>query len=120
MLPQQQAMTDLFEFLEAHGYTQIDKINLQTIRELAALVLEENVLVYGKKIYRQILGGAMGSSFTLTLANIYMWKWQKRWMDRQRSSGEIFLRSVSEICLARPLSMRFPWIFFLDTSMISS
>ncbi|CAM2730563.1 unnamed protein product, partial [Rotaria socialis] len=32
--------------------------------------------VYGKKFYRQIIGGAMGSPFTLTLANIFMWKWE--------------------------------------------
>ncbi|CAF4698981.1 unnamed protein product [Rotaria socialis] len=46
---------------------QIIKIPLDTIRKLASIVLEQNVCVYDKKIYQQVLGGAMGSSFTLTL-----------------------------------------------------
>jgi len=33
------------------------------------IVIKENVFVYDKKYFKQILGGAMGSSFTLTLAN---------------------------------------------------
>ena len=34
-------------------------------------VLIEFLIQYG---YRQIIGGAMGSAFTLTSANIFMWK----------------------------------------------
>lgn len=74
MLPQEEALDTLLTFLQLHGYTHIEKINLTTIRKFAALVLQQNVFVYGKKIYQQTLGGAMGSSFTLTLANIYMWQ----------------------------------------------
>ncbi|CAF2053126.1 unnamed protein product, partial [Rotaria magnacalcarata] len=55
----------------------------ETIRLLASIVLKENVFVYGKKIYQQVLGGAMGSLFTLTLANIFMWKWHKELVRRQ-------------------------------------
>ncbi|CAF5127583.1 unnamed protein product, partial [Rotaria magnacalcarata] len=43
----------------------------------AYLVLKETAFVDGNKFYRQIIGGAMGSPFTLTLANIFMWKWEK-------------------------------------------
>jgi hypothetical protein len=74
MLPQDQALDILGEFLETHGHTKVDKIDIKTIKELGSIVLEKNVFVYNNKFYRQILGGAMGSSFTLTLANIFMWK----------------------------------------------
>jgi len=49
-------------------------MNIQTIKELAYIVLKENVFVYGKHIYiyQQTIDGAMGSSFTLTLANLFM------------------------------------------------
>ena len=50
---------------------------LNTIRQSAAIVLKENVFVYDHKIYHQILGGTMSLSFTLTLANVFMWKWPK-------------------------------------------
>jgi hypothetical protein len=39
---------------------------------LARVVLQANAFVYDNKFYRHIIGGAMGSAFTLTLANIFM------------------------------------------------
>ncbi|CAF4103748.1 unnamed protein product [Rotaria sordida] len=92
MLPQEKALNILMEFLHVHGYTRVKGIPLDAIRKLASLVLKENVFVYGKTIYRQILGGAMGSSFTLTLANIFMWKWQKQLVRIQEITGEFYGR----------------------------
>ncbi|CAF2119439.1 unnamed protein product, partial [Rotaria magnacalcarata] len=92
MLPQDEALNILVEFLNVHGYTKVKGIPLETIRLLASIVLKENVFVYGKKIYQQVLGGAMGSSFTLTLANIFMWKWQKELVRRQDMTGEYYGR----------------------------
>ena len=92
MLPQEEALNILVEFLNVYGYTKVKGIPVETIKILASIVLEENVFVYGKKIYRQVLGGAMGSSFTLTLANIFMWKWQKELVRRQDMTGEFYGR----------------------------
>ena len=92
MLPQDEALNILMEFLHVHGYKKVKGINLDTIRKLASKVLKENVFAYGKKIYKQTTGGAMGSSFTLTLANIFMWKWQKKFVEEQSSTGEYFGR----------------------------
>jgi hypothetical protein len=92
MLPQDEAFNSLMEFLHVYGYKKVKGINLDTIRKLASIVLKENVFAYGKKIYKQTTGGAMGSSFTLTLANIYMWKWQKKFLDEQASTGEFYGR----------------------------
>ncbi|CAF4735498.1 unnamed protein product, partial [Rotaria socialis] len=55
------------------------------------------VFVYGKIIYQQILGGAMGSSFTLTLANIFMWKWQKKLVRRQDMTREYYGRYIDDV-----------------------
>ncbi len=92
MLPQEKALDILDEFLRVHNYTKVKGIDLDTIRELASIVLQENVFVYGKKIYKQTTGGAMGSSFTLTLANIFMWKWQKEFVRQQDITGEFYGR----------------------------
>jgi hypothetical protein len=75
MLPQDESLNILIEFLHVHGYKKVKGIALDTIRKLASIVIKENVFVYDKKFYKQTTGGAMGSSFTLTLANIFMWKW---------------------------------------------
>lgn len=95
MLPQEEALKILVEFLQHHGVTKVQGIDLAVIKQLAATVLQENVFIYGNKIYRQILGGAMGSSFTLTLANVFMWNWQMKLVDEQKATGEIFGRYVS-------------------------
>lgn len=94
MLPQEESLDILVEFLRVHGFSQVKGINLETIRELASMVLKENVFVYGKSIYQQVLGGAMGSSFTLTLANIFMWKWQWELVRQQDLTNEIYGRSA--------------------------
>lgn len=92
MLPQEESLDILVEFLQCHGINSVKGINLTTIRELASIVLKENIFIYGKNIYRQTVGGAMGSSFTLTLANIFMWKWQKELVRRQDITCEIYGR----------------------------
>jgi hypothetical protein len=50
------------------------------------------VFIYENKFYRQVIGGAMGSALTLTLANIFMWKWEKELVRRQLASNEIYGR----------------------------
>jgi hypothetical protein len=50
------------------------------------------VFIYENKFYRQVAGGAMGSVFTLTLANIFMWKWKKELVRQQIVSNEIYGR----------------------------
>ncbi|CAF4347227.1 unnamed protein product, partial [Adineta steineri] len=90
MLPQEEALDILVEFLHIHYYTKVKGISLDSIRELASIVLKENFFVYDNKFYKQTTGGAMGSSFTLTLANIFMWKWQKDLVHQQNITNEFF------------------------------
>ena len=94
MLPQKESLDILIEFLLEHGYQQVKGIPIDAIRKLAQIVIQENVFVYDEKYYRQIVGGAMGSPFTLTLANIFMWKWEKQLVERQQMSNEIYGRLV--------------------------
>jgi len=94
MLPQDESINILIEFLHVHGYRKVKGIPLDAIRKLASIVIKENVFVYDKKYYRQVIGGAMGSAFTLTLANIFMWKWQRELVRIQDITGEYFGRYV--------------------------
>ncbi|CAF4441696.1 unnamed protein product, partial [Rotaria magnacalcarata] len=61
------------------------------------LHIHDNVFAYGKKIYKQTTGGAMGSSLTLTLANIFMSKWQKNIVEEQTKTGEFYGRYIDDI-----------------------
>ncbi|CAF1369265.1 unnamed protein product [Adineta steineri] len=97
MLLQEEALDILVEFLHIYGYTKVKGISLDSIRELASIVLKENFFVYDNKFYKQTTGGAMGSSFTLTLANIFMWKWQKELVHQQNITNEFYERYIDDI-----------------------
>ena len=61
MLPQEESLNTLTEFLLQHGYRKVKGISIAAIRKLARMVIKENVFMYGQKYYRRIIGGAMGS-----------------------------------------------------------
>lgn len=92
MLPQEESLAILGEFLCHHGHQKVDGIPIDTILKLARVVLTENAFVYNGKFYKQILGGAMGSPFTLTLANIFMWKWEREFIRRRNEPNEVYGR----------------------------
>ncbi|CAF1166814.1 unnamed protein product [Adineta ricciae] len=92
MLPQEESLDILTEFLLEHGYTKANAVPIDAIRKLARLVLTENVFTYEKRFYRQVIDGAMGSAFTLTLANVFLWKWEKR-LVQQLYVDDIFFTS---------------------------
>src|SRR5271163_1041752 len=89
MLPQEESLNVLTEFLLQHGYHKVKGVPIDAIQKLARIVITENVFIFEKKFHRQAIGGAMGSAFTLTLANIFMWKWEKKLVRRQTASNEI-------------------------------
>ncbi|CAF5060766.1 unnamed protein product, partial [Rotaria magnacalcarata] len=97
MLPQEESLDILMTFLHAHGYRKVKGISIDTIKKLASIILKDNVFAYGKKIYKQTTGGAMGSSLTLTLANIFMSEWQKKLVEEQTKTGEFYGRYIDDI-----------------------
>jgi len=92
MLPQEESLNILTQFLVEHGYNKVKGIPIDAIRKLARMVLNENAFVFDKQYYKQIIGGAMGSSFTLTLANILCGIGKKELAHRQISMNEIYGR----------------------------
>jgi hypothetical protein len=120
MLPQEESLNILMEFLTFYGYQKVKVIPLDAIRKIARIVITENVFISEKKFYKQIIGGAMGSPFTLTLANIFMWKWEQKLIRRQIASNEIYGRYVSILFLYENLSSNVFYVSFPDISMTSS
>ena len=94
MLPQEESLKALEEFLREHHCEKVNGISIETILGLARIVLENNIFVYDQKFYRQIIGGAMGSAFTLTLANIFMWKWEQQAILSKLPTYELYGRYV--------------------------
>lgn len=92
MLPQNESIEILGQFLRQYVGEYVKGISITTIQTLADIVLKQNAFVCNNKFYRQVIGGAMGSPFTLTLANIFMWHWEQPWIRRQTHHQEIYGR----------------------------
>lgn len=97
MLPQDESIDILKQFLCRFNYAHVKGMTIEAIEHLARLVLKENVFLFEGKYYRQVIGGAMGSPFTLTLANIFMWHWEQKLVEHQRQSNEIYGRYEFDI-----------------------
>jgi hypothetical protein len=92
MLPQEESIAILKKFLLHFNHKHVQGMSIEAIEQLARIVLTENVFIYENKYYRQIIGGAMGSPFTLTLVNIFMWDWEQELVEQQRNSNELYGR----------------------------
>ena len=66
MLPEEEFLDILTKFLVESGNHKVKGIPLDAIRKLGRIVIIENVFVYEKKFYRQVVGGA------IELANVFM------------------------------------------------
>jgi hypothetical protein len=93
MIPRNGALEALGRFLVQNSIKgKVGNLSIDTILRLARLVLDTNYFVYNNKYYRQIKGGAMGSPFTMTLANVYMLEWEQPLIELQLSRGEVYGR----------------------------
>ncbi|CAF1097900.1 unnamed protein product [Rotaria magnacalcarata] len=99
MLPQEQSIAISKQFLIRFNQTHTRGMSINAIKSLARIVLTENVFIYGDKYYRQVKGDAMGSPLTLTLANIFMWHWEQKLVEKQKASNELYGRYIDDIFL---------------------
>jgi hypothetical protein len=51
VLPQEESLDILTEFLRQHGYHKVQGVPIDAIRKLARIVIKENVFIYEKKYY---------------------------------------------------------------------
>ena len=93
MIPRNGAIEALARFLTKHSKKgAIGNLKIDTILRLARLVLDTNCFAYDNKYYKQIRGGAMGSPFTMVLANIYMLEWEQPLIEHQQRHNELYGR----------------------------
>lgn len=93
MIPTGGALDALYRFCNKHSKDlKLGNLSINTIIRLACLVLETNCFLYDNKYYKQIRGGAMGSPFTMILANIYMYEWEQSLIQHQFQRNELYGR----------------------------
>ncbi|CAF3870391.1 unnamed protein product [Rotaria sp. Silwood1] len=105
MIPRNGAITALTRFCKKYSVNgKIGNIKIDTIIQLACVVLDTNSFAYKDKYYRQIKGGAMGSPFTMVLANIYMLEWEQKLIQHQQRHHEIYGRYIDDVFMTTNLS----------------
>ena len=122
MIPRQGALDALRRFLEKHlKHHRIGTLSINDLMEMAELVLDTNCFAYDGKYYRQIRGGAMGSAFRQTLANIYMLEYEHDFVQHQVSNNEIYGRCVEvwTSILFEELSL-FSWFRYIDDDFLTT
>ena len=118
MIPRQGALEAMMRFLVKHlHHGRIGTLSINDIMRMARLVLDTNYFAYKDKYYLQIRGGAMGSAFTMVLANIYMLEWEQSLIEHQQTCGELYGRSVLGFFNHEEDSL---FSILIDTSMMVS
>ena len=113
MIPRNGALEAVGRFLMQNSPKgKIGNLSVDTILQLSRLVLDMNCFVYESKHYRQIKGGAMGSPFTMTLANVYMLEWEQSFVSSQLNQGELYGRLAVQMYILFCCSYIFCILFF--------
>ncbi|CAM4849124.1 unnamed protein product, partial [Rotaria magnacalcarata] len=76
---------------------QIDDLKMETIILLCRFVIQNNYFSYNGKYYHQIRGGGMGSPLTLTIANCYMFFFERDIVKRINNSNGLYVRYIDDI-----------------------
>lgn len=112
MVPQVERALSLRKMLDHLKLKQIGGLKTETIIRLSRFVMLNNYFSYEDKFYHQIRGGAMGSPLTLTIANCYMFFYERDIVKQIRNSGGLYLRYIDDIFLAITWPIRHLSFFF--------
>jgi len=100
MIPQTEGVLSIRKMLDHLGLKQISGLKTETIIRLSRFVLQNNFFTYDGKFYRQVRGGAMGSPLTLTMANCYMFFFERNIIKQINNGGGFYVRYIDDIFIA--------------------
>lgn len=100
MIPQIEGVLSLKKMIDHLNLKQINGLKTETIIRLSRFVVQNNYFSYNDKFYHQIRGGAMGSPLTITMANCYMYFFEREIAKQVKNSNGIFVRYIDDIFIA--------------------
>jgi hypothetical protein len=100
MIPQTEGLFSIKKMFDYLKIKQIGGIKIETIIRLSRFVIQNNYFSYDGQFYHQIRGGAMGSPLTLTIANCYMFFFERDIVKQINNSGGLYLRYIDDIFIA--------------------
>jgi hypothetical protein len=91
------AVNLVLEFIVQKNAIDIDHINIVGIKELLILVFDNNIFCWKKNFYRQCRGLAMGAICGPAIANVVVYKLEKKWLYIHKPL--IYRRYIDDICI---------------------
>lgn len=99
MIPQVEGVLSLKKILDHLKLKQVNGLKTETIIRLSRFVMQNNYFSFDGQFYHQIRGGAMGSPLTLTMANCYMFFFERQIAKQVNNSGDLYLRYIDDLFL---------------------
>ncbi|CAF2033850.1 unnamed protein product [Rotaria magnacalcarata] len=100
MVPQVEGVLSLKKMLDHLKLKQVGGLRTETIIRLSRFVMKNNYFSYDGHFYHQIRGGAMGSPLTLTMANCYMFFYERGIVKKIHNSGGLYFRYIDDLFIA--------------------
>ena len=97
MIPQIEGVLALRKMFDYLNIKQIDGLKVEIIIRLARFVMVNNYFKYNGQYYHQTRGGAMGSPLTLTIANCYMFFFERNIVKQVNNSQGLYIRYIDDI-----------------------
>ncbi|CAF4672659.1 unnamed protein product [Rotaria socialis] len=97
MIPQTEGFLSIKKMLDYLNIKQIDGLKMETIMRLCRFVIQNNYFSYNGKYYHQVRGCAMGSPLTLTIANCYMFFFERDIVKQISNSNGFYIRYIDGI-----------------------
>lgn len=97
MIPQIEGVQALRKMFDHLNIKQIRGLKSEVFIRLARFVMINNYFAYGGQFYHQIRGGAMGSPLTLTIANCYMFFFERNIVKQISNSYGLYIRYIDDI-----------------------
>lgn len=99
MIPQVEGVLSLKKMLDYLNLKQIGGLKIETIIRLSRFVMQNNYFSFDGQYYHQIRGGAMGSPLTLTIANCYMFFFERDIVKQVQNSFGLYFRYIDDLFL---------------------
>ena len=100
MIPQTEGVLSLKKMLDHLKIKQVGGLRVESIIRLSRFVMQNNYFSYQGQFYHQLRGGAMGSPLTLTIANCYMFFFERDIARQVGNSGGLYMRYIDDIFIS--------------------
>ncbi|CAF1460063.1 unnamed protein product, partial [Rotaria sordida] len=97
MIPQVEGVLLLKKMLDYLKMKKVGGLKIETIIRLSRFVMQNNYFSYDGQFYHQIRGGAMGSPSTFTMANCYMFFFERQIAKQIKNSGGLYFRYIDDL-----------------------